>query len=121
MQREPRHGRRQQQSEEPPRRSCGAGPSGKVKVSCFKGSLDLGTNMAMGLADISESGVMLLLKAELDKSQDVTLCPRRPRTHASGQGPGQDSLVRADGKGRLPVRDVQLDSYLRYQDIMKIA
>ena len=48
-------------------------PKGKAKVSCFKGGLDIGPNLAVGLADISESGVMLLLKANLEKNQDVTL------------------------------------------------
>lgn len=48
-------------------------PRGKVKVACYKGDFDLGANIASGLADVSESGVRLLLKVGLDKGQSVTL------------------------------------------------
>ena len=79
-------------------------PRGKIKVSCFKGDLDLGENLAAGLADIAECGVLLLLKASVDRGQAVTLLPGRPRAYASRPGSWQRGLVRANGKGNLPGR-----------------
>ena len=36
---------------------------GRIRISCYKGTLDLGANLAMSLLDVSESGIRLLLKA----------------------------------------------------------
>jgi hypothetical protein len=95
-------------------------PRGKVKVSCFKGELDLGKNLAMGVADISESGILLLLTACLDKGQAVTLYL---------EGSGHTRPIKVHGKVAwcVPMEKdifragVQLDGYLRYQEIMKIT
>ena len=38
---------------------------------CYKGTLDLGANLALSLLDISETGVRLVLKSALDKGHDV--------------------------------------------------
>jgi len=95
-------------------------PKGKAKVNCYKGTMDIGSNLAVGLADISESGVMLVLKVDLDKNQDVTLLL---------EGREHRRPIKAAGKivwcvameGGLFRAGIQLDSYLLYQDIMKIA
>lgn len=95
-------------------------PRGKVKVLCYKGDLDLGPNLASGLGDISESGVLLLLKVGLEKGQNVTLLLEgrehlRPvRTHGTIAWcvPMEGGAFRAG---------VKLDSYLRYKDILKIT
>lgn len=95
-------------------------PRGKLKVTCYKGNLDLGANLAMGVADVSESGVLLLLKAHLDRGQDVTLFL---------EGREHMRPVKVHGKvvWCVPMEKdafrvgVQLDTYLRYQDVMKIT
>src|SRR4051794_15049551 len=58
-------------------------PRGKLKVICYKGTLDLGENHALSLADVSESGVRLYVKHELDKNQEVTLV-LEGREHSRG-------------------------------------
>ena len=95
-------------------------PRGKVKVVCYKGELDLGQNIAQGVADLSESGLLLILKSSLDKGQDVTLFL---------EGREHMRPVKVHGKvvWCVPMENnvfrvgVQLDSYLRYQDLMKIT
>jgi hypothetical protein len=93
---------------------------GKVKVTCFKGNSDLGVNLAVNVADISESGVLLLLKISLDKGQAVTLFL---------EGREHTRPVKVHGKVAwcLPMEQdtfrvgVRLDSYMRYQDVLKIT
>lgn len=95
-------------------------PRGKVRVSCYKGEFDFGENVALGLADISESGVMLLLKVELARGQAVTLFlegrehlrPVKVHGKIVWCVPMEKEIYRAG---------VQLDRYLRYQDVMKIT
>jgi c-di-GMP-binding flagellar brake protein YcgR len=46
---------------------------GKVKISCYKGSLDLGQNLALTVQDVSQGGARLILKSALKEGQEVTL------------------------------------------------
>jgi hypothetical protein len=48
-------------------------PRVKVKVTCRKGTLDLGPNVALGLLDISETGCRLLHREALPAGQEVFL------------------------------------------------
>ena len=64
-------------------------PRKGTKVTCQKGSLGLGPNLAVGVLDISESGVRLLLKAPLDVHQDVEV-------NLLGPGKGRPFKVLAD-------------------------
>ncbi len=95
-------------------------PRGKVKIACYKGDLDLGANLAAGLADISESGVMLMLKAGLQKNQTVTLAieGREHTRPVKAHGIIVWCVPMAGGTFRAGVR---LDSYLLYKDILKIT
>jgi hypothetical protein len=44
-----------------------------VGVTCFKGALGLGANLAVSLLDLSESGVRMIIKTGLDKGQEVEI------------------------------------------------
>lgn len=48
-------------------------PRGKVKVTCHKGSVDVGPNLAIGLVDISETGARLTVSTPLEKGQTVAI------------------------------------------------
>lgn len=95
-------------------------PRGKVKVTCYKGNLDLGNNIAQGVADLSESGVLLILKSSLEKGQEVVLFlegrehlkPVKVHGKVVWCVPMENNVYRAG---------VQLDHQLRYQDLMKIT
>jgi hypothetical protein len=95
-------------------------PRGKAKIACFKGTMDVGPNLSVSLLDISESGVRLIVKSALDKGQDVTM---------TLEGIGHSRPIKASGKvvWSLQTSDgnycvgIQLDKYLPYQDITRLA
>ena len=48
-------------------------PKRSVKVTCRKGALGLGPNLALSLLDVSETGVRLIVKEELKARQEVEI------------------------------------------------
>jgi Tfp pilus assembly protein PilZ len=42
-------------------------------LACYRGSTDLGANLAVSLLDVSETGALLVLRAYLEAGQEVTL------------------------------------------------
>ena len=46
---------------------------GSIKASCRKGSLDLGPNFAIGLLDLSETGIRMVLREPLAMNQEVSV------------------------------------------------
>jgi hypothetical protein len=102
------------------RRLCRrARPRGRVRVSCRKGPLDLGPNLAAGLLDVSESGARLALREALRPGQEVTV---------GLLGPGQQT-VRVLGvvAWALPDADggcvagLRFERRLSYQDLQHLT
>jgi hypothetical protein len=54
-------------------------PKGKVKVICYKGSFDLGANLALAVINVSETGIRLVIASALAEGQEVLV-------HLEGQG-----------------------------------
>jgi hypothetical protein len=50
-----------------------ARPRGSVRVECRKGSLGLGRNIARQFLDVSETGIRLLLTAELARGEEAEI------------------------------------------------
>ena len=48
-------------------------PKGSTKVTCHKGLLGLGPNLAVSLLDLSETGVRLVVKSALEKGQEIEI------------------------------------------------
>jgi hypothetical protein len=48
-------------------------PKKSSKLACYKGSLGLGTNQAVSLLDVSETGIRLVVKSALEKGQEIIL------------------------------------------------
>ncbi|QVL33179.1 PilZ domain-containing protein [Telmatocola sphagniphila] len=44
-----------------------------LRVKCLKGTMGIGKNLAVGILDISETGVRLVISADLEKNQDIEL------------------------------------------------
>jgi hypothetical protein len=71
------------------RRLCVRRPSKRtVKSTCRKGLFDFGTNLALTILDVSESGICMLVKERLDHNQQVTftlegVSHRRPLRHTA--------------------------------------
>ena len=55
------------------RRSRRQSPKGSTRVCCYKNAWGLGRNIAQGVLDVSETGVRLLLKAEVRVRQEVEI------------------------------------------------
>lgn len=95
-------------------------PRGRLKVICYKGSLDLGENHALSLADVSESGVRLFVKHELDKNQEVTLMLEGREHNRAIKASGRVVWCRPQPDGQFQI-GVQLTNYLQYRDILKMT
>ena len=95
-------------------------PRPSVKVACYRGTLDLGKNLAVSLVDISETGLRLVVSAELPPGQPITVLlqgplqqrPLKLAAHVVWGAPA------ADGNFSI---GVQLEKYLRYQDILELT
>lgn len=48
-------------------------PQGGTRAACFKGTLGLGLNLALSILDISEEGVRLLIKQQLEVGQEIEI------------------------------------------------
>jgi hypothetical protein len=95
-------------------------PRGKVRITCHKGSFDLGLNLGRGLLDASESGARLIASENLKKGQEILL---------GLEGPGQSrplkvpavviwSVEAADGTFCI---GAELQKRLRYSDLQKLT
>jgi hypothetical protein len=98
-----------------PRRS----PKRKAKICCYKGTLDLGTNLAVSLLDISESGVRLTVKSALDAGQEVNLTLEGVSHNRPLKSKGKIIWCVAAQDGSFCV-GVRLDKYLPYQEISRL-
>jgi hypothetical protein len=94
-------------------------PKRKARICCYKGALDLGTNLAVSLLDISESGVRLIIKSALDAGQEVNL---------TFEGIAHQRPLKSTGRivWCVPTQDgnccvgIKLDKYLPYQEIARL-
>ncbi len=93
---------------------------GKVKVVCYKGSLDLGANIAVRVLDVSETGLRVLLTTALEKGQEVLIVL---------EGQGHMRPIKNPGRvvWSVPTEDaqfatgIQLDKYLKYKDLSHLT
>ena len=54
-------------------------PRGGIKITCLRGSLGLGKNLAVSLLDISETGIRMVVSSALDARQEVEVTLIGPR------------------------------------------
>jgi PilZ domain len=48
-------------------------PRSRVRVTCRRGGLDLGPNLALSVQDLSEAGVRLVVKEPLEPGREVSI------------------------------------------------
>ena len=48
-------------------------PKGRVKITCRRGALDLGPNLALSLLDVSVTGARLIVKQTLEPGREVSI------------------------------------------------
>jgi hypothetical protein len=49
-------------------------PKNRLRAICQRGGLELGPNLALGVLDLSETGVRLRVKEALRAGQEVSIC-----------------------------------------------
>ena len=93
---------------------------GKVKVTCRKGSMDMGANLATGLLDVSESGIRLMVKTSLPVGQEVSVGLEGPlhMRPVVRQGKVMWCVQSTDGDHCV---GIQLEKYLAYEDIRRLT
>jgi hypothetical protein len=92
----------------------------KVRVTCRKGDMDLGPNLAVSLLDASQTGVRLALKTPLDMGQIVSLTLDAPSGSRPARGVGKIvwAVPAADGTCLVGVR---LHKPLTYNELALLA
>jgi hypothetical protein len=88
----------------------------KVKVTCRKGSLDLGPNLAQALLDLCENGVRMLVKVALEEGQEISIGMEGPTHRRPVVRPGRVVWSEKSAEDTYCV-GVRLEKYLSYADI----
>jgi hypothetical protein len=91
-----------------------------TKVSCHKGSLGLGANLAISLLDASETGVRLLVKAALEKGQEVEVSVQGAGQARPLKTPGRVIWCVATADGPFCV-GIHLQKPIQYGDLLLIS
>lgn len=99
-----------------PRRNARA----KVKVGCYKGSMDMGPNLGVSLLDVSESGVRLIVKTALPGKQEVLITLEGRGHNRPIKLPGVVVWCQALEGGNCAL-GVRLDKFLDYRDLLEVT
>src|SRR5438045_263837 len=92
---------------------------GRTKVVCRKGALDLGQNLAVATLNVSETGVRLMLQAELPRGQEVTLTLESPDRLRPIKLLGNVAWCSAEG-GQWQV-GISFQKRLKYADFIRLT
>lgn len=88
---------------------------GTVKVTCSKGLLDLGRNIAVKLLDVSESGTRLTVNIALETSQEVLILLESQHHARPIRTPGVVMWCIPSGENTWTV-GIRFGKYLSYAD-----
>jgi hypothetical protein len=96
-------------------------PRGNIQVTCVKGALGLGSNLALTLLDASETGVRLIVTTALEPGQEIEVSITGP-----GRGRPHKQLAEvawcvptAEGAFCVGARFLKRLSYAELQDICR--
>jgi hypothetical protein len=95
-------------------------PRGRVKVTCRKGSLDLGPNLGVALLDASETGARLVLSVGLVFGQEVFLTLDSPTGGRPPRRLGTIVWTVAAADGTF-LTGVQFAKPLRYTELSHVT
>ena len=89
-----------------------------VKIECRKGTFGFGPNLVVEPVNLSETGVRLVLKAELPKGQEVEIIFQGQGQPVKRLGKVSVSVPRPDGTFEA---GIDFDSNLSYSDYHNFA
>jgi len=97
-------------------------PKGSTRVTCRRGALGLGPNVALALLDVSEAGARLLVKASLTRGQEIELGLLAPGCMRESTLPGRViwSIQTADGAYCIGVQFQKRLSYPALQALSRL-
>ncbi len=109
-----------QQSRNNLRRSKRKAAKGRVRASCYRGPWEMGTNLALSVLDLSETGVRLLLKEAVTVGQEVSIILESPTNARSVKRTGTVawSASTADGK---PTAGINFHKVVEYRDLLELT
>lgn len=94
-------------------------PRGKARVTCLKGSLGLGRNLAKSLLDISETGARLILTAALARGDEVEVTLSSPNLPRPIRLLGNVIRSIPDGEGHFAV-GVRFQKSVNYAELSRL-
>ena len=95
-------------------------PKGKPRITCRKGSLGLGRNLAEDLVDISQTGVRLIVNAALVKGDEVELIVNSAGLPRPLQFLGDVVWAAASGDNRYSI-GVKFRKHLSYDEFSRLT
>jgi PilZ domain len=91
-----------------------------TKATCRKGTLDLGPNLALGVLDLSETGVRLRLRQPLDAKQEVAVTLEGANHHRPLRIVGRVAWCVATAAGEH-LAGIAFDKRLPYVELFKLT
>jgi hypothetical protein len=95
-------------------------PKGTTRVTCSRGGLGLGPNIASGLLDISETGVRLLVRGPVVLTKEVSVTLESPQYRKPLRLVGRAAWCLATVEGLYCV-GIEFEKRLKYMDWQKLT
>jgi hypothetical protein len=95
-------------------------PKSFVRATCYRGSLDLGVNLAVALLDLSEAGARLLLRQPVEAKEEVTVLLESPHHRRPLRFTGQVTWSVATAEGNY-CAGVHFDKRLPYVECFRLT
>jgi PilZ domain len=95
-------------------------PKGSTKVTCRRGCMDLGPNLALRMLDISEGGVCVLVREVLTVRQEVAVTLEGTNHRRALRMLGRVSWCQPQDDNQHLV-GIHFEKRLAYQEVHKLA
>jgi hypothetical protein len=95
-------------------------PKGSAKATCRRGALDLGTNLAVRVLDVSEGGARLVVRETIDLLKEVTVTLEGPQHLRPLRIVGRVIWCVSTATSEHCI-GIQFDKRLLYMDLQKLT
>jgi hypothetical protein len=95
-------------------------PKGTTRVICSRGGLGLGPNIAVGLLDLSETGVRLVLREPVEMAKEVSVTLESPQYRKALRLVGRAAWCLTTAEGLYCV-GIEFEKRLQYMDWQKLT
>jgi hypothetical protein len=102
------------------RRAMRKRPKGRMRIQCYRGTYDLGRNLAVALKDLSEIGAQLIVKTELPIGQEIFLCLEASHHVRTVKLPAIAAWCHPEGEGTFRV-GADFQKRMEYIDLLHLT